>query len=274
MDGRLSDTADFAHYFLPTTYGLEKTDMTVFNDRFWGAPFHQVSQPVVSPPGDAEDEQRYVMALAQRLDIPMHYHDVAINTAEPPDDLELLNLQFPAGSTRVPVSEIAATPGGKLYPQYAEVEVTPAVEGFDAKFQFVPEGVANEFSLLAQYQNESHEGYDYLLTCRRHPHVYNTMCHDLPQAPTENLAFLHPDDLSAEGISTGDNVAIQSAHGEIMATAAGDDKLRRGVLSISHGFGGKSGGASVNALLSTADTTDRVAKIPRMSAVPVRLGKA
>lgn len=276
MDGRLSETAEHADYFLPTTYGLEKTDMTIFNDRFWGAPFHQVSQPLVTPPGDARDEQRYLMALAQRLDVPMSYHGVPIDTANPPDDLALLNLQFPEGTTRVPVAEIAAAPGGRLYPEYAEVEVTPAMEGFEARLQFMPGGVAEEFDALAAYCREllGQPDNGYLLTCRRNPHVYNTMCHELPQAPAGNTAYLHPDDLAREGMAEDERILVRSAHGEIEVTVHSDDKLRRGVLSITHGFGGKSGGASVNELLSTADTTDRVARIPRMSAVPVQVAKA
>jgi anaerobic selenocysteine-containing dehydrogenase len=272
MDGRITETAEHADYFLPTSYGLEKTDMTVFNDMFWDFPFHQVSRPLVTPPGDAGDEQHYLMALAQRLDIPMAYHGVEIDTANPPDDLELLRLQFPQGTTRVPVAEIAASPGGRAYPEYADVEVTPAVEGFGAMFQFTPEGVPEEFQSLAESRGEVCEGY--LLICRRNPHVYNTMCHELPQAPTENTAFLHPDDLADEGIEQGERIIVRSAHGQIEVAAGGDDKLRRGVLSITHGFGGKSGGASVNELLSTAETTDRVARIPRMSAVPVSVAKA
>lgn len=272
MDGRVTETAEYADFFLPTTYGLEKTDMTIFNDRFWGFPFHQVSRPLVAAPGDAQDEQRYVMALAQRLGVPMAYHGVEIDTANPPDDLELLDLQYPEGTTRVPVAEIAASPGGRAYPEYTEVEVTPAVEGFGAKFQFMPEGVAGEFNTLAASRDESAD--DYLLICRRHPHVYNTMCHELPQAPAENTAFLHPDDLASEGIGQGERIVVRSAHGQIEVTAGSDDKLRRGVLSISHGFGGKSGGASVNSLLSTADTTDAIVRIPRMSAVPVSVAKA
>lgn len=271
MDGRVTETAEHAHYFLPTTYGLEKTDMTVFNDRFWGAPFHQVSRPLVLPPGEAQDEQRYLMALAQRLGTPMAYHGVEIDTANPPGDLELLDLQFPAGTTRVPVADIAAAPGGRMYPEFAAVEVTPAMEGFEAKLQFMPEGVAGEFELLAQSRQAagSGPGDGYLLTCRRNPHVYNTMCHELPQAPNENIAFLHPDDLASEGLAENERIRVRSAHGQIEVTVGGDDKLRRGVLSITHGFGGKSGGASVNELLSTADTTDRVVRIPLMSAVPV-----
>ncbi len=273
MDGRITETAEHADYFLPTTYGLEKTDMTVFNDLFWDFPFHQVSQPLVTPPGDADDEQRYLMKLAQRLDIAMAYHGVEIDTANTPSDLELLNLQFPEGTTRVPVAEIAASAGGKSYPEYAAVEVVPGIEGFSAKFQFLPEGVPEEFQMLADACRQTADG-DYLLICRRNPHVYNTMCHELPQAPAENTAFLHPEDLAREGIDQGDRIVVRSTHGQIEVTAGGDDKLRRGVLSISHGFGGKSGGASVNELLSTADTTDRVVRIPRMSAVPVSVAKA
>ena len=149
------------------------------------------------------------------------------------------------------------------------------MEGFEAKFNFVPEGVSEEFEALAQSQRDSREESQegYLLICRRNPHVYNTMCHELPQAPAENVAFLHPDDLVQEGIGEGESICIRSTHGQVEVTAHGDDKLRRGVLSISHGFGGKSGGVSVNELLSTADTTDRVAMIPRMSAVPVSVEK-
>ncbi|MGJ8686096.1 MAG: molybdopterin-containing oxidoreductase family protein [Spongiibacteraceae bacterium] len=271
MDGRVTETAEYAHYSLPTTYGLEKTDMTVFNDRFWGAPFHQVSRPVVTPPGDACDEQHYLMALAQRMGIPMAYHGVEIDTANPPDDLALLDLQFPQGTTRVPVAVIAAAPGGRAYPEYAQVEVTPGMEGLSATFQFMPEGVSEEFEALGQSQYESQEGY--LLICRRNPHVYNTMCHELPHAPAENMAFMHPNDLVDDAIAEGERILIRSAHGQIEVTARADDKLRRGVLSISHGFGGKNGGASINELLSTADTTDRVVGIPRMSAVPVVVEK-
>lgn len=271
MDGRLSETAEYADFFLPTTYGLEKTDMTVFNDKFWGAPFHQVSRPLVAPPGDALDEQRYLFALARRMAIPMAYAGGEIDTANPPDDLELLRLQFPEGSTRVPVADIAAAPGGKLYPEYSAVTVNPAMEGFSSHLQFVPEGVKEEFAALAESRDSSEEGY--MLICRRNPHVYNTMCHELPQAPAENTAYLHPADLAREGIAEGERIVLCSCHGQVEVIAGGDDRLRRGVLSISHGFGGKSGGASVNELLSTADTTDRVARIPRMSAVPVVVEK-
>ncbi len=268
MDGRLSETAEHADYFLPTTYGLEKTDMTLFNDIFWGAPFHQISRPLVSPPDDAMDEHHYLFALANRLNITITYHGTTINTADIPDDMSILDLQFPEGTTKVPVADIAEHPQGKVFEQYSQVEVIPAMEGMEDRLRFMPDGVAEEFDSLAQWFKETDDA-DYLLICRRNPHVYNSMCHEFSTAPGHNPAFLHPDDLNKEGLSNGDTITVKSAHGEINTTVQSDDSLRRGVLSISHGFGGKTGGVAVSRLLSTSESTDRYAKIPQMSAVPV-----
>ena len=274
IDGRLTETADMADYFLPASYGLEKTDMTVFNDIFWGAPYHQVSQPVVPPPGEATDEYLYLAALAQRLGVTMSYPGGAIDTADPPSPMDLLDLVFPAGSTRVSPRDIAAHPRGQVFESFAELEVIPALEGMHERLRFMPEGVAEEFAQLRASLDSADDEGDYLLICRRNPHVYNSMCHEFPQAPDDNALFAHPDDMAAAGLASGQRVRVCSAHGEIDATLQQDATLRPGVVAISHGFGGKSGGTPVNALLSSNESTDRYTHIPRMSAVPVSLAAA
>ncbi|MCB1616680.1 MAG: molybdopterin-dependent oxidoreductase [Pseudomonadales bacterium] len=273
IDGRETETASLADYFLPATYGLEKTDMTVFNDFFWGKPFHQIASPVVAAPADATDEHRYLMALANRLGITMTYNDIEIDTANPPADIALLTRMFPAGMTKIDMTDLAAHAGGKLYSQYLALDVIPAMEGMDDKLRFMPEGVAEEFEQLASSLHDAVES-RYLLICRRNPHVYNSMCHEFPSAPKNNPAWLHPEDIASEGFSDSDVITVRSAHGEIQATVKADHTLRRGVLALTHGFGGKSGGVSVNRLLNARETTDNYAKIPQMSAVPVQLTKA
>lgn len=269
IDGRESDTAALADYLLPASYGLERVEMTTFNETFWDQPFHQISQPVVTPPGDATEEYRYLAALAQRLGTGMRFNGGEIDTQAPPEALELLELVYPEGTTKVPVRDIAAHPEGKIYSDYAAVEVIPAMEGMDDKLQFMPEGVSEEFALLAA-QEPASEAFQHLLICRRNPHVYNSMCHDFPQAPAHNPAWLHPDDLAEAGLSAGQQVWVESAAGRVQAKVDGDKTLRRGVVAMSHGFGG-SRGTAVAALLSTAPSTDRYTQIPLMSAVPVRI---
>jgi len=101
--------------------------------------------------------------------------------------------------------------------------------------------------------------------------VYNSMCHEFPQAPGDNALFANPEDLRDAGLDDGQTILVKSANGEIEATLKADDTLRRGVVAMHHGFGGRTGGVPVSRLLNTADTTDRYTRIPRMSAVPVSL---
>ena len=53
-----------------------------------------------------------------------------------------------------------------------------------------------------------------------------------------NPAFVHPDDLAALGIASGESVEIRSAHDAIWAVVEADDTLRRGVVAMTHAFGG------------------------------------
>ena len=269
VDGRLSETAQLADYFLPSSYGLEKLDMTVFNDIFWGKPFHQVTQAVVDAPADATHEYRYLMELAKRLDTTMSFSGVDIDTATPPEELDLLAMIFAEGTTKVPVRDIASHEAGHIYKQFEAIEVIPAMEGMEDRLRFMPDGVPEEFAQLKT--SVSTQDDQYLLICRRNPHVYNSMCHEFPQAPNDNPAWMHSDDIAKEGMQSGDTVKITSAHGEISATLLADDTLRRGVLAITHGFGGKSGGVAVGKLMTTKESTDRYVRIPQMSALPVSI---
>ena len=269
IDGRESDTAAYADYLLPASYGLERVEMTSFNDTFWDKPFHHISQPVVTAPADACPEYIYLAALAGRLNTPMHFKGGPIDTSHPPGEIELLELIFPEGTTKVPIKEMARHPAGRIFEQYAAMEVIPALEGMDDRLHFMPEGVAEEFELLLQ-SFESIRAEAYLLTCRRNAHVYNSMCHEFPQAPADNPAWLHPEDIAAEGLEAGQRIRITSATGEIEVRLEEDSSMRRGVLSINHGFGGERGTAIAN-LLSTGDSTDRYTQMPQMSAVPVTI---
>ena len=270
IDGRESDTAAFADYLLPASYGLERTEMTNFNDTFWDKPFHQISRPVVEAPGDATTEHDYLFGLAKRLGSPISYAGGEVDTSNPPDDIGLLELVYPQGTTRVAIKDIAEHARGKIYWEYSAVEVIPAMEGMEDKLQFMPAGVMEEFDLLKNSETPALDDNQYLLICRRNPHVYNSYCHDFPQAPADNPAWLHPDDMDSAGLRQGQQVLVTSAAGSVTARLEPDDTMRHGVVSMSHGFGGKSGSA-VAQLLTTKGSTDRYTRMPQMTAIPVSI---
>jgi anaerobic selenocysteine-containing dehydrogenase len=52
-----------------------------------------------------------------------------------------------------------------------------------------------------------------------------------------NPAFVHPDDLADLGLCSGDAVTITSRSASIPAVVEADRTLRRGLVSMSHGYG-------------------------------------
>ena len=85
--------------------------------------------------------------------------------------------------------------------------------------------------------------------------VINSTGRNIPgliRGRTYNPAFMHSSDLSALDLAPGDAVQIRSAHDAVIGIVEVDDDLRRGVVSMSHGFGGNPGEWKIPA--START--------------------
>ncbi len=280
IDVRETDTVALADYFLPASYGLERAELSAYNDYLYNQPFVQYADAVVEPPGDAREEWLYLAELAKRLGTVIELPGGRVDLENLPTTEQFLGLLYPEGSTRVPLQEIVGQPGGKVYDQFAELEVLPKFEGMDDRFQLFPAGVAGEIQTLLAYDTSGGAGFTHLLTCRRNGAVYNSMCHELPRSATANPAHLHPSDLQALGAVSGDVRRLVSAHGAIDVQLAADETLRRGVVSVSHGFGGILAGeggsafATVAQLVSTDTTVDTVSRMPILSALPVRFEPA
>jgi anaerobic selenocysteine-containing dehydrogenase len=79
-------------------------------------------------------------------------------------------------------------------------------------------------------------------------------------------------------VTAGDGVEITSRYGRVSAIAQPDPSMRRGMVAISHGWGGPPGkpGTGVNVNLLTSCTTDvePINSMPRMSGIPVTVRKA
>ena len=98
----------------------------------------------------------------------------------------------------------------------------------------------------------------------------------LPRAPV-NPCHIHPDDLAALGARPGAWLTLTSDHGTIETVAEPDATLRRGVLAVTHGFGGLPGvdddplryGSNPARLLSLTSELQSINLMPMMTAVPV-----
>jgi anaerobic selenocysteine-containing dehydrogenase len=113
-----------------------------------------------------------------------------------------------------------------------------------------------------------------LMVPRRINRVMNSVGHTLADAAQHfTPAHMHPEDIVVRGLSAGQRVTVRSVHGEITAALQADDTLRRGLVSVVHGFGGRLGDASQTACsvtrLTAMDEVDPITGLPRLGALPV-----
>jgi anaerobic selenocysteine-containing dehydrogenase len=208
---------------------------------------------------------------------------------EPPTQEQLLALLARHGS--VPFEAIRAHPQGKIF-DVDPMQVLPAADDA-ARFDVAPADVSDELAALSR-ESALHaaiglpphdaESCTHLLAVRRVREVQNKMYQHLDairKRMPDNPAWVHPDDLAALGVASGEPIEIRSAHGCIVARAEADETLRRGVVSITHGFdtcaeAGAPGNAGVNVNRLTSATLDRepINAMPRLTALPVRLRRA
>jgi anaerobic selenocysteine-containing dehydrogenase len=124
-----------------------------------------------------------------------------------------------------------------------------------------------------------------LLIPRRENRVMNTYGRTVPGMlgnRTYNPAFMHPADLAQLRCCPGDMVEISSEHDTIVGVAESDPDLRRGVVSMSHSFGGnpdekedpKVDGANTNRLLRNDVANDPITGQPAMGAIAVSICRA
>jgi anaerobic selenocysteine-containing dehydrogenase len=94
---------------------------------------------------------------------------------------------------------------------------------------------------------------------------------------------MNPQDMRTAGISSGDMVEIESAHGRIAAVARAEDGLRHGVISMAHSWGdlpehegpdAPQRGACTNRLVADDADYEPLVGMCRQSAIPVNVRRA
>lgn len=110
-----------------------------------------------------------------------------------------------------------------------------------------------------------------VLVPRRQLRSMNSARYDTTTRP-EDPPFVrcNPDDIAAHGLADGDAVDVVSAHGAVRATVRIDDRLRAGVVSITHGWTA----ANVSRLTSSVADVDPLTGMVCQGAIPVTLRRA
>lgn len=300
-----SPTARLADYVVATRLALETPGMTQGTETIkylhfgygFELPYGQYSPAVVDPPPGAdviEDWQLYYR-VAQHLGLelqmvnlfgaPGGYEEAPAEVipldmgAEPTTD-EVLDLM--CRGSRIALDDLRRRPGGTVFEELKDVRVAPADTDNTARLDVGNTTALGQLVPNAERADQRDASRPFRLTPRRENRVINTFGRTVPGLMGNrpfNPAFLNPDDLVGLGLNSGDLVEIESDFATVVAVAEVDRDLRRGVVSMSHGFGANPGepedptveGANTNRLLSAAVECDPITGQPRMGALPVVL---
>jgi anaerobic selenocysteine-containing dehydrogenase len=194
-------------------------------------------------------------------------------------------IEVVARGSRVPLDAVKRYPEGAMFPD-PKVYVQPKEAGWTGMFELADDDMMADLAQLARAAERSDRGshgadLPYRLISRRMRHVFNSSGNMQPanRGKPFNPAFMHPADLEAAGLVEGDAVRIVSARSSIVALVESDKTLRRGLISMSHSYGGSPDeddrfaelGAPTGRLIDQDAAYDRYSGQPRMSNIPVRI---
>jgi anaerobic selenocysteine-containing dehydrogenase len=280
IDPRLSETAQLADFVIAPTLFYERTDHTSTLEPMFPIPFAQYTSALVTPPVGVIEDWQFVYRLAAAMGLQLVFAGQPLDMTSEPTSEALLDMF--AASGRISVDEVRRHPHGvTIPPPDATVGPASSDEAAAQRLQLLPADVRAEFEIAVarSLADVASDQFPLRLVVRRMREVMNSLGRDVDGLAEHsyNPAYLNPDDMSAMGLTDSQTVEVRSAHGWIHAVAHADAKVRPGVLSMTHCWGGpisdttdpRSAGSNVNDLLTVASDYEAINRMPTMSAVPV-----
>lgn len=295
IDPWMSDTARLADYVIAPKLAYETPASTARREHAgrYAMPTHayedsfaQYFPTIVAPPpgSDLIEEWEAYLGLATRLGLRLDIvagdgEVVSFGEGATPTSDDLV--EFLSRGSRVPLSEVKRHPEGGFFPG-APLHVRPKQADWTGRLDVANADMMNDLAKTAEELNapiaEATSAYPFRLLCRRVMATFNSSFHDpcTLRNRAYNPAFMHPDDMSALGLQAGQLVEVASRRGQVRAIVDADAHLRRGTISVSHGFGRlgteadpRVAGFNVNRLLGADGVVERYSGQPLMSNVPV-----
>ena len=250
-----------AHWLLPAVHWLERDDLLSFTSTMHDEPYVQYGAKAVEAPPGARQEWRIFTDLAIAMRKPLFgakgvngfiraTRRVARLTRRPSlqfgphwIDRLLVATSRKFNGRRVKWRDVIANPHGLVLGEREFGHVKEALRTDDKEVHAAPpEFVQRARELLAEPHPEAPDGYPFQLANRRNRHSMNSWLNELPglhPSGKKNEVVIHPDDAAALGVTEGDRVRVFSSVGAIELAASVNDRPRRGVVIVDHGWGSR-----------------------------------
>jgi anaerobic selenocysteine-containing dehydrogenase len=259
MDLFMTESAEVADLILPAATFLERAELIDYG-YFQAAPYLDVTQQVVEPPGECWPDWKLWLALAHRLGLD---GQVPWRTLDEVIDFQLAGTQYtlarlrengkgffyrPRAERRY-LTEGFATPSGK-------------VELYSRRLAEVGQPPLPSLSREEEEQGTTAPDYPFLFTTGGREMGYtHSQFHDVPKMRAISpgpFCEINVEDAARLAIKDGARVEIESAAGKVRARARVTDGILMGVVHLPHGWPGS---ANAN-LLTDHRRRDPVSGLP------------
>ena len=247
-----------ASHVLPSTGQLERFDLSAV-----GSGHPQLSVPVLERVAERRHSWWIIAQLAKRLGVlkgVIDDHDI--------DEVTEADLFRPTmAHARASYDELlAAGPHGLPYDGRVRWAMEAAVP--DGKWRLAPEVLAQRLPALLAPQTA--EGFPLLLTCGRQDRRLNSFENVNRERDGEVPGLrVAVEDAAAFGVTDGGYVSVRSPHGAVTVRALVDERVRRGVVAMPHGWH-----EANTAHLTDSRKVDPLTTQPQMTAIPVAIAPA
>ncbi|MEU1186588.1 molybdopterin oxidoreductase family protein [Streptomyces sp. NPDC005859] len=225
--GRMAETEILARLILAAT-GMHGADPSAVDDLVIGQTLGKAVGEAHSPV-HGRDPQELAAALTgesgpeRRLDLMLRLGPYGDGFGARPDGLGLTRLlAHPHG--------IDLGPLGPRLPQPLKTR--------SGRIELLPQPIVDDLPRLRESMRQRADGL--VLVGRRHLRSNNSWMHNVPAltgGTNRCTLHIHPEDAQRLGVRDGAPVRVKGAGGEVTAPAEVTDGVRRGVVSLPHGWG-------------------------------------
>ncbi|WP_327730438.1 molybdopterin oxidoreductase family protein [Streptomyces sp. NBC_00487] len=226
-DGRMSETEILARLVLAAT-GMHGADPSAVDDLVIGQTLGKAVKEAHSPVHGRDPEELAAQLTGtggpeRRLDMMLRLGPYGDGFGADPDGLTLAKLlAHPHGIDLGPLKPRLPQP----------------LKTVSGRIELLPQPIVDDLPRLRTALRERPDGL--VLIGRRHLRSNNSWLHNIPAltgGTNRCTLHIHPDDASRLGLADGDAVRIKGAGGEVTAPVEVTDVVRRGVVSLPHGWG-------------------------------------
>jgi anaerobic selenocysteine-containing dehydrogenase len=240
VDPYRNETTRHAHVLLPPAPPLARAHYDLALNAFAVRNVAKYAEPAAPRTSGQRHDWEILVELGTRTLVPSALRRVVARAAEALSPERLLDLLLRVGPYGLTLARLRAAPHGIDLGPLQPGRIAARVATPDGRIDIAPADFMREAreTLPAEADGGAADGL--VLIGRRDLRSNNSWMHNsrrLVKGPARCTLLVHPEDAATRRLATGDLAALESEAGSVTVAVEVSDTVRRGVVSLPHGWG-------------------------------------